>query len=91
MNTYTMIIYFVVIIVVFYFFMIRPERKKKKKTEEMRKNLAVGEKITTIGGLTGRVVELTDTTITFETGEDRVRIEVMRWALSTVEGQEAAK
>ncbi len=68
--------------VVFYFFMIRPEKKRKKKTEEMRNSLGVGDDIVTIGGLKGKIVHVTDDSITFETGEDRVRIEVAKWAIS---------
>lgn len=77
------IIMIVVLIAVFYFFMIRPENKKKKKLEEMRNSIEVGDKITTIGGLVGRVVHIGGDLITFETGEDRVRIQVTKWAIST--------
>ncbi len=77
------IIMIVVLIVVFYFFLIRPENKKKKKAEEMRNSLEVGDKITTIGGLVGKIVHIGGDLITFETGEDRVRIQVTKWAIST--------
>ena len=77
------IIMIVVLIVVFYFFLIRPENKKKKKAEEMRNSLEVGDKITTIGGLVGKIVHISGDLITFETGEDRVRIQVTKWAIST--------
>lgn len=77
------IIMLVVLIAVFYFFMIRPENKKKKKLEEMRSSLGVGDKITTIGGLVGKIVDISGDLITFETGEDRVRIQVTKWAIST--------
>ena len=72
---------------VMYFFMIRPEKKRKKQAEEMRNNVEVGDKITTIGGMVGRVVHVTSDRITFETGEDRVRIEVTKWALSSNDGK----
>lgn len=78
------IIPLVLIVVVFYFFMIRPESKKKKKQAEMRSSLSVGDKITTIGGLVGKVVSIKDDLITFETSEDRVRVEVTKWAISTI-------
>lgn len=74
-----------------YFLMIRPENKKRKKAEEMRNNIVTGDEITTIGGITGKVVQVTDNTITFETGEDRVRIQVKKWAVSTTARQEAAE
>ncbi|MCR4771145.1 MAG: preprotein translocase subunit YajC [Oscillospiraceae bacterium] len=72
----------VVLLVVFYFFLIRPENKKKKKLEQMRNEVKVGDEITTIGGMLGKVVNVRDDTITFETGEDRVRIQIARWAIS---------
>ncbi len=79
----TMVIYLVVIILVFYFFMIRPEKKRKKKTEEMRNSLAVGDNITTIGGMVGKIVNISGDFITFETGEDRVRIKIAKWGISS--------
>ena len=66
-----------------YFLMIRPENKKRKKAEEMRSSIVTGDEITTIGGITGKVVAVTENAITFETGEDRVRIQVKKWAICT--------
>lgn len=83
----------VIVIGLMYLLMIRPERKKQKKAEEMRSNLSLGDEITTIGGITGKVVQVTEETITFETGEDRVRIQIKKWAVSTtakMEAEEAA-
>ena len=79
----SMIVMVVVMIAVFYFLMIRPENKKRKKAEEMRNSLSVGDKITTIGGMVGKIVHIGNDLITFETGEDRVRIQVTKWAIST--------
>ena len=79
-----MIIIIVAMVGIFYFFMIRPESKKKKKLAEMRENLSVGDTITTIGGIFGKVVNLDGEKITFETGEDRVRVQIAKWAVSTV-------
>ena len=70
------IILLVAMIAVFYFLIIRPENKRKKQAENMRNSLKKGERITTIGGLVGRIVQVNDTTVVFETSEDRVRIEV---------------
>ena len=81
---YTTIIMFVVLIAVFYLFLIRPENKKKKKLQEMRSSLAPGDTITTIGGIVGKIVSVNGELITFETGEDRVRIQIARWAISTI-------
>ena len=90
-STLTMLLPMVLIFVIFYFLMIRPENKRKKKAQEMRDNIAVGDKITTIGGMIGKVVHVADDRITFETGEDRVRIEVTKWAVSSNEGKGANK
>ena len=84
MGGIEMILMIVVMVGIFYFFMIRPENKKKKKLKEMRDALSVGDTITTIGGIFGKVVSVSDEKITFETSEDRVRIQVARWAISTV-------
>ena len=77
------IIIMVVMLVLLYVLMIRPENKKRKKAEEMRNNLSVGDKITTIGGIVGKIVDISGDLITFETGEDRVRLQVTKWAVST--------
>ena len=79
-----MIIMIVAMIAIFYLFMIRPESKKKKNLAEMRSSLSVGDTITTIGGILGKVVHVDDEKITFETSEDRVRLQVAKWAVSTV-------
>ena len=85
----SMLIMFIPLILAMYFFMIRPETKKRKKAEEMRSNLSLGDEITTIGGITGKIVQVTEDTITFETGEDRVRIQVKKWAIGTTAKMEA--
>jgi len=83
MDTMT-IVMLVAMVGIFYFFMIRPERKKKKNMQEMRDSLSVGDTITTIGGIFGKVVSIDDDKLTFETSEDRVRVQVAKWAVSTV-------
>lgn len=88
----TMIIMLVVMIGVFYFMLIRPENKRKKEAEEMRSSLKNGDKVTTIGGITGTVVNVKDDKFVIETGADQVRIEFCKWALSTNDtAVEAAK
>ena len=84
-----MILMIVIMFAVFYFFVIRPENKKKKKAEEMRNSLSLGDEIITIGGMIGKIVQITEDTITFETGEDRVRIQIKKWAISTTAKMEA--
>ena len=74
---------------VMYFILIRPENKRKKQAEEMRSNLSLGDEIVTIGGMTGKIVQITEETVTFETGEDRVRIQIKKWAIQTNERAEA--
>lgn len=71
-----------------YFFMIRPENKKRKAAEQMRNSLAVGDVITTIGGIVGTICAVKETTIVIETGADRVRVEFTKWAVSS-KGTEA--
>ena len=88
---YSMILMMVLMFGVFYFFFIRPENKKKKTVEEMRSNLSVGDEITTIGAMTGKIVQVTEDTVTFETGEDRVRIQIKKWGVSTTAKMEAAE
>lgn len=87
----SMIVMLVLMFVIFYFFIIRPENKKKKKADEMRNSLSVGDEITTIGGMLGKIVQVTEDTITFETGEDRVRIQTRKWAVSSTAKMEAAE
>ena len=74
----------VLMIAIFYFLMIRPENKRKKQAEEMRNSLKKGDWLTTIGGVYGRVVAITDRTVVIETSEDRVRIEFLKSAIGSV-------
>ena len=72
-----------------YFFMIRPENKRKKDAENLRNSLTVGDEITSIGGITGTVCAVKESTIVIETGADRVRIELTKWAVSSKNNQAA--
>ena len=72
----------VALMAVMYFFMIRPENKRKKQAEEMRNSLKKGDVITTIGGIVGKVVMVNPNTIVIETSDDRVRLELTKWAVS---------
>ena len=78
------IILIVIMIAIFYFMLIRPENKRKKEAEQMRNTLKKGDWLTTIGGLYGKVVAITDRTVVLETSEDRVRVEFLKSAISTV-------
>ncbi len=76
-----------------YFFMIRPENKRKKEAQKMRDSLTVGDVITTIGGITGTICTVKENTIVIESGVDRVRIELTKWAVSskTAQAEETAR
>ncbi len=78
------IIMMVAMLAIFYFILIRPENKRKKQAQEMRDNLKKGDTVTTIGGIVGKIVSVNQNTIIIETSEDRVRMELTRWAVSTV-------
>ena len=75
---------FVLILIVMYFLMIRPQQKKQKEEQKMRNSLRVGDELTTIGGVKGRVVSIKDDTIVLETGNDRTKIQFEKWAIQTV-------
>ena len=77
------IVMLVLLLVLFYFMLIRPENKRKKAAEELRNSLKKGDKVTTIGGIVGTIVQVNDATIIIETSEDRVRMELTKWAVST--------
>ena len=79
----SLLIPLVLMIALMYFLMIRPENKRKKQAEEMRNSLKKGDQITTIGGIIGKIVQVTDETIIIETSDDRVRMELAKWAVST--------
>ncbi|MDR0596252.1 MAG: preprotein translocase subunit YajC [Clostridiales Family XIII bacterium] len=85
------IIMLVLIFAVMYFVMIRPQRKKQKEVEQMRSAVKPGDRITTIGGLKGKIVRISDETIMIEVGPDKVRMEFMKWAVSKVDEKGAAK
>ena len=75
-----------VFILALYFIFFRPQSKKKKKEEKMRKNAQIGDEITTIGGICGRIVAIKEEdSIIIETGSDRSRLLVKRWAIGSVE------
>ena len=79
------VIMLVAMLAIFYFLLIRPENKRKKEAENMRSSVKTGDKITTIGGIIGTVVNVKDEKIVIETGADQVRIELAKWAISTNE------
>lgn len=85
------VIMMVLMIAIFYFMLIRPENKRKKEAEQMRSAVKKGDKIVTIGGICGVVVDVKENKFVIETGADQVRIELEKWALSTNETAAEAK
>lgn len=71
----------ILMFVVLYFVMIRPQRKREKEIEHMRSNIEVGDEIVTGGGIIGRVVNIREDTVVIETGSDRSKIRIARWAI----------
>ncbi len=78
-----LIVMMVALFGVMYFMMIRPQKKKQKEEQSMRDNIQVGDEITTIGGIMGRVVTVKDDSLVIETGADRNKMKIARWAVST--------
>ena len=79
------IIMMVAMLGIFYFMLIRPENKRKKEAEQMRSSVRKGDKITTIGGIVGTIVDVKENNIVIETSADQVRIEFAKWAISSNE------
>lgn len=79
------LIVMLVFIAAMYFLLIRPQKKKDKQIQAMRNNLQVGDEIITIGGIRGKIVKTKDDSIVIQVGADKVKFEMMRWAVSTVE------
>lgn len=82
-GSFSMIIMMVVLFGAMYFFTIRPQKKQQKMEQELRENTQIGDEITTIGGICGRVVAVKDDTIVLETGSDRVKIKFKKYAIQT--------
>ncbi|NLZ46302.1 MAG: preprotein translocase subunit YajC [Clostridiales bacterium] len=72
----------VIVVIIFYFFLIRPQKKKDKEEASMRKNLQVGDEVTTVGGVVGIVFQVKEDTVVIETGGDRSKIRIKKWAIA---------
>ena len=72
-------------ILLLYFMIYRPQKKQEKKDAAMRNSLEIGDQVTTIGGVVGRVVAIKDDTFVLETGSDRVKIRFVKTAIGAVE------
>lgn len=88
--TVGMFAFWILIFVVMYFVLLRPQRKKQKDEEEMRSSVEIGDDVTTIGGIVGRVIAVRDDDETFvmETGSDRTRMRFKKWAISSIDTPE---
>ncbi len=72
-------------IAIFYFLIYRPQKTQEKREAEMRNNLHIGDEISTTGGILGRIVKIKDDIITIETGSDRNKLKIFKWAVRKVE------
>ena len=73
------------LVLVFYFFMIRPQKKQESEVRNMRDNLVVGDEITTIGGILGRVVKVTEETVVIETSREHNKLHIRKDAIRSVD------
>lgn len=71
--------------VAMYFFMIRPQKKQEKEQQQMRDNLAIGDEITSIGGIVGKVVAVYEETVIIETSKDKTHIRLLRRAIGSID------
>ncbi|MGN0622755.1 MAG: preprotein translocase subunit YajC [Oscillospiraceae bacterium] len=81
-NILVTLIPLVLVVVFFYFFIIRPQKKQDKKDAQMRDSLEIGDEVVTNGGIVGIVFSVKDDTVVIETGGDRSKIRVMKWAIA---------
>lgn len=80
----------IAILAVFYFMLIRPQQKRDKETRQMLEKLKVGDNITTIGGIYGKIVSIKDEVLTIETSSEKTKLAIARWAVKEVEQPESA-
>ena len=85
METWSLILMIVLFVGVFYFVGIRPQKKQEREAAEMRNNLMVGDEITTIGGIIGKIVSIKDETMVIETTRDHTRIRLLKTAVRSVD------
>lgn len=91
-SIFMIIIIYAAVFALLYLFLIRPKSKRQKQEQKMRESLDIGDEITTIGGIMGRVVAIRDDedAIIIETGSDRVKMKLKRWCVSTVDTEKEA-
>lgn len=81
----TTVVMLVAMLAIFYFFMYKPQKKQEKEANDMRNNLQVGDEITTIGGIIGKIVSIKDETVLIETSNERNKIRILRSAVRNVD------
>lgn len=84
MNTAMQLMPLILLIFIMYFLLIRPQKKREKATTQMRNALQVGDEVITIGGVCGKIVKLKDESLIIQVGAEKVKFEIMRWAISKV-------
>ena len=83
----TVILMYAAIFAVFYFLFVRPQKKKENALKEMRNNLNVGDKVTTIGGIIANVAKVEENSVILEIGPNRTKVPFEKWAIGTVESK----
>ena len=79
------LVMWVLVFGVFYLLLIRPQKKKDKQLKEMRSNLNVGDKVTTIGGIIANVAKVEENAVILEIGPNRTKVPFEKWAIGNVE------
>ncbi len=83
----SMIIMIVGVVAIFYFLMYRPQKKQEKELARMYDSLAVGDVITTVGGIVGEIVSIKDDTVLIETSRDRTRLRMLKSAIKCINSE----
>ncbi len=91
MVMFTQLLPLLLLIPIMWFLLIRPQRKKDKAINKMRNSVKVGDEIITIGGICGKVVRTKDDSLVIQVGADKVKFEIMRWAVSKITYEAAGK
>ena len=81
----SMVIWLVVMVAAFYFFLFRPQKKREKEVKQLQDSLQIGDEIVTNGGIVGIVVSIKEDTVVIETGSDRSKVRIKRWAIASNE------
>ncbi len=85
MESIAMLVGMAILIGAMYFFMIRPQKKQEKETAKMRDSLVVGDEITTIGGIIGKIVSIKEETCIIETGRERTTMRILKSSVARVD------